>query len=97
MFKLTDCEENNPQAYVKIFRGLFIEHNAGIGQKDRFRVDTNYPAMDQPPAIAGALVASVVAVLAAATPLKLGLVIAVIAGISAAVAADILLERLRRQ
>jgi len=54
------------------------------------------PMIAGPPAIAGALVASVVAVLAAGTPLKLGLVIAVIAGISAAVAVDILVERLRR-
>jgi predicted branched-subunit amino acid permease len=48
------------------------------------------------PTIAGALVAGVVAVLAAGAPLKLGLVVAVLAGISVAMAVDILLERMDR-
>ncbi len=43
-----------------------------------------------------ALVAAIVAVLAAGAPLKLGLVAAVVAGISAAVTIDILLERDKR-
>jgi hypothetical protein len=42
--------------------------------------------------LAGAVVAGVVAVLAAGVPLKLGLVLAVIAGISAAMTVDVLLE-----
>jgi predicted branched-subunit amino acid permease len=49
------------------------------------------------PTIAGALVAGVVAVLAAGVPLKLGLVVAVIAGIATALAVDVLLDRLRPQ
>jgi len=55
------------------------------------------PMIAGAPTIAGALVAGVVAVLAAGAPLKLGLVVAVLAGISVAVTADILLERLGRQ
>jgi predicted branched-subunit amino acid permease len=47
------------------------------------------------PTIAGAVVAGVVAVLAAGVPLKLGLVVAVIAGIGAALAVDVLLDRIR--
>ena len=49
------------------------------------------------PTIAGALVAGVVAVLAAGAPLKLGLVVAVIAGIGAAMSVDLLQDRLRPQ
>lgn len=45
------------------------------------------------PALAGAVVAGVVAVLAAGVPLKLGLVLAVIAGISTAMVVDVTLER----
>lgn len=45
------------------------------------------------PMIAGALVAGTVAVLAAAAPLKLGLVIAVVAGIGAALLVDLAQER----
>jgi predicted branched-subunit amino acid permease len=52
------------------------------------------PMIAGPPTIAGALVAGVVAVLASAAPLKLGLVVAVIAGISAAMLVDVLLDRL---
>lgn len=45
------------------------------------------------PAVAGCLTAGVVAVLAAALPLKLGLVLAVIAGVAVAMAADVFAER----
>jgi predicted branched-subunit amino acid permease len=48
------------------------------------------------PTIAGALVAGVVAVLAAGAPLKLGLVVAVLAGIGTSVAVDIALDRLAK-
>ena len=41
----------------------------------------------------GAVVASVVAVLAAGAPFKLGLVFAVLAGIGAAMATELLLDR----
>lgn len=51
------------------------------------------PMITTPPILTGALVAGIVAVLAAAMPLKLGLVVAVMVGISAALAVDILLER----
>jgi predicted branched-subunit amino acid permease len=51
------------------------------------------PMIAGAPTIAGALVAGVVAVLTAGAPLKLGLVVAVLAGISVAMAVDILLER----
>ncbi len=51
------------------------------------------PMIAGPPAVTGALVASVVAVLAAGVPLKLGLVFAVLAGISAAMATELLLDR----
>jgi predicted branched-subunit amino acid permease len=47
------------------------------------------------PMIAGALVAGTVAVLAAAAPLKLGLVVAVVAGIGAALLVDLAQERRR--
>jgi uncharacterized membrane protein YeaQ/YmgE (transglycosylase-associated protein family) len=47
------------------------------------------------PAMAGALVAGTVAVLAYPLPLKLGLVTAVIVGIAAAMAADVMQERLK--
>jgi predicted branched-subunit amino acid permease len=50
------------------------------------------PMITSTPALAGAVVAGVVAVLAAGVPLKLGLVLAVIAGISAAMTVDVLLE-----
>jgi hypothetical protein len=30
-----------PQTYGLIFRGLFFEHNADIGQKDHVWMDTN--------------------------------------------------------
>ena len=50
------------------------------------------PMIASAPAVAGALVAGVVAVLAAGAPLKLGLVVAVIAGISAAMTVDVLRE-----
>jgi predicted branched-subunit amino acid permease len=55
------------------------------------------PMIAGAPAAAGALVASVVAVLAAGMPLKLGLVVAVLAGISAAMAVDVALERTGRE
>lgn len=45
------------------------------------------------PAIVGAVTAAAVAVAASGLPLKLGLVVAVIAGIAAAMAAEIVLER----
>ena len=51
------------------------------------------PMFQGRPAVAGCLTAGVVAVLAAALPLKLGLLVAVIAGVSVAMAADVLLER----
>ena len=51
------------------------------------------PMVNGRPAVVGALVAGVVAVAAAGLPLKLGLVVAVLAGISAAMAAEIALER----
>jgi predicted branched-subunit amino acid permease len=47
------------------------------------------------PSVVGAVTASVVAVASSGLPLKLGLVIAVIAGIAAAMGAEILLERKR--
>jgi predicted branched-subunit amino acid permease len=53
------------------------------------------PMIAGAPTIAGALVAGVVAVLAAGVPLKLGLVVAVLAGIGVAMAADVLLDRLQ--
>lgn len=49
------------------------------------------------PSVIGALVAGAVAVLGSGLPLKLGLVAAVIAGISAAMAAEIALERRHRR
>ena len=45
------------------------------------------------PAVAGCVTAAVIAVLAAALPLKLGLVLAVIAGVAVAMGADRLVER----
>jgi len=54
------------------------------------------PMIAGAPTIAGALVAGAVAVLAAGAPLKLGLVVAVLAGISTAMAVDVLLDRLGR-
>lgn len=53
------------------------------------------PMIAGAPTIAGALVSAVVAVLTAGVPLKLGLVVAVIAGIATALAADVLLDRLK--
>jgi predicted branched-subunit amino acid permease len=53
------------------------------------------PMINSLPGLTGALVAGVVAVAGAALPLKLGLVAAVIAGISAAMASEIAQERLR--
>lgn len=53
------------------------------------------PMIAGAPTIAGAIVSAVVAVLAAGVPLKLGLVIAVIAGIATALAADVLLDRFK--
>jgi predicted branched-subunit amino acid permease len=53
------------------------------------------PMISGHPALVGAATAAVVAVLCAAFPLRLGLVVAVIAGITAAMAADIALERVR--
>lgn len=55
------------------------------------------PMIAGTPALAGAAVAGVVAVLAAAAPLKLGLVLAVLAGISAAMLVDVALDRLERR
>jgi predicted branched-subunit amino acid permease len=52
------------------------------------------PMIAGAPTVAGALVAGVVAVLAAGTPLKLGLVIAVLAGIATALAVDMAQDRL---
>jgi predicted branched-subunit amino acid permease len=52
------------------------------------------PMIAGAPTVAGALVAGVVAVLAAGVPLKLGLVVAVLAGISVAMAVDLLQDRL---
>jgi predicted branched-subunit amino acid permease len=54
------------------------------------------PMLNSKPSVVGALVAGAVAVAAAGLPLKLGLVVAVIAGISAAMAVDIALERVER-
>jgi predicted branched-subunit amino acid permease len=54
------------------------------------------PMITSVPAVAGALVAGVVAVLAAGVPLKLGLVLAVIAGISAAMTVDVMLDRMTK-
>jgi predicted branched-subunit amino acid permease len=51
------------------------------------------PMIAGAPTIAGALVAGVVAVLAAGAPLKLGLVVAVLAGIGTAMTVDVMLER----
>jgi predicted branched-subunit amino acid permease len=48
------------------------------------------------PAVVGAATASVVAVAAAALPLKLGLVVALVSGIAAAMAAELALERRSR-
>jgi len=55
------------------------------------------PMIAGAPTIAGALVAGVVAVLAAGAPLKLGLVVAVLAGIGVAMAVDFALDRLGGQ
>jgi len=52
------------------------------------------PMIAGAPTVAGALVAGVVAVLAAGVPLKLGLVVAVLAGIGVAMAVDLLQDRL---
>jgi predicted branched-subunit amino acid permease len=52
------------------------------------------PMVAGAPTIAGALVAGAVAVLASGAPLKLGLVVAVLAGIGAAVLVDMLQDRL---
>jgi predicted branched-subunit amino acid permease len=54
------------------------------------------PMLNGKPNVVGALVAGAVAVAAAGLPLKLGLVVAVIAGIGAAMAVDIALERMER-
>lgn len=54
------------------------------------------PMVNSVPALTGTLAAAAVAVVAAALPLKLGLVAAVIAGIAAAMAAELAQERLRR-
>ena len=51
------------------------------------------PMIAGTPAVTGAVVASVVAVLAAGAPFKLGLVFAVLAGIGAAMATELLLDR----
>jgi predicted branched-subunit amino acid permease len=51
------------------------------------------PMVNSVPALAGALVAGTVAVLAYPLPLKLGLVTAVVVGIAAAMAADVMQER----
>lgn len=53
------------------------------------------PMVASRPALVGAATSGVVAVAAAGFPLKLGLVVAVLAGIAAAMAADIAGERLR--
>lgn len=53
------------------------------------------PMINRRPVLAGAVTAGVVAVLAAALPLKLGLVAAVVVGIAAAMSAEVLLERTR--
>ncbi len=53
------------------------------------------PMIAGAPTIAGALVSAVVAVLAAGVPLKLGLVVAVLAGITTALAVDVALDRLK--
>jgi predicted branched-subunit amino acid permease len=55
------------------------------------------PMIAGAPALAGALVAGVIAVLAAAAPMKLGLVLAVAAGIGTATIVDAVLERRKRQ
>ena len=52
------------------------------------------PMINSRPAAVGAATAGVVAVLGAALPLKLGLVAAVVIGISAAMSTEVLLERL---
>lgn len=51
------------------------------------------PMIDTRPAAAGALAAGIVSVLAAAAPLRLGLLAAVIAGMAAAMAAEIALDK----
>ena len=51
------------------------------------------PMFQGRPVVAGCLTAGVVAVLAAAMPLKLGLLLAVIAGVAVAMAVDVLVER----
>jgi predicted branched-subunit amino acid permease len=45
------------------------------------------------PALIGAITAGVIAVIAAGLPLKLGLLVAVVAGIAAAMSTEIMLER----
>ena len=54
------------------------------------------PMLHGRPAIAGCVAAAVVAVLAGALPLKLGLVLAVIAGVAVAMSADLLAEHRAR-
>lgn len=54
------------------------------------------PMVTSAPIVVGVIVAGVVAIAAAGLPLKLGLVIAVIAGITASMTADIALERKKK-
>jgi predicted branched-subunit amino acid permease len=51
------------------------------------------PLIAGKPALVGAVTAGVIAVVAAGLPLKLGLLVAVVAGIAAAMATEIMLER----
>ncbi len=51
------------------------------------------PLIAGKPALVGAVTAGVIAVVAAGLPLKLGLLVAVVAGIAAAMSAEIMLER----
>lgn len=52
------------------------------------------PMISGKPALVGALTAGAIAVLAASLPLKLGLLLAVVVGIGAAMGAEIMLERI---
>jgi hypothetical protein len=51
------------------------------------------PMISGKPALIGAVTSGVIAVVAAGLPLKLGLLVAVVAGIAAAMSAEIMLER----
>ena len=51
------------------------------------------PMISGKPALIGAVTAGVIAVVAAGLPLKLGLLVAVVAGIAAAMSTEIMLER----